>query len=219
MVIGGEVAPKQLRRDAVDNRERVIQGAMVVIARDGFDAPVASIAAEAGVGVGTFYRSFVDRDALMRELQLRAYDSLLHILETIESRGVTGLAAIESYLREALAISNRLFLPLHGVKPVLDDEAVTRRDKINVELERFLAQARDAGLISSDVNATDVIICSALITQAFQFGADWMASASRHIQLFVAGLAADADLSDPPVTRLQVEAALASQGPGSRHGR
>jgi AcrR family transcriptional regulator len=207
----GEAAAKRLRRDAICNRERVVESALVVIAREGLEVPVARIAAEAGVGVGTFYRSFADRGALIRELQMRAYESLISILETITGRGETGLSAIESYLTAALAISNRLILPLHGIQPLVDGEAVARRERIYAEIEDFLSQAREAGQINSDVNATDVIICSALITQAFQFGPDWIASATRHIRLFVSGITTNLPLPESAVTRSQVESAFASR--------
>ena len=70
--IGNDLKTRVLRRDALMNRKRLINGALVAMARDGVRVPVAAIAAEAGVGFGTFYRSFVDRDALMRELQVVA---------------------------------------------------------------------------------------------------------------------------------------------------
>lgn len=181
---------------------------MRVIAREGFDVPVATIAAEAGVGVATFYRGFSDRTALMRELQLRAYDALIGILDDIKGREETGLSAIEAYLRGALAMSDRLILPLHGVRPLVDAEAVARRERIDGELERFIVAGRDAGEITTAVNATDVIICSALVTQAFRFGADWDAAATRHIRIFIGGLTAATPMAEPAVTRSRLEAAL-----------
>ncbi|MBU4465507.1 MAG: TetR family transcriptional regulator [Actinobacteria bacterium] len=139
-------ASRMGRRDALANRERIIESALAVIEREGFDVPVASIAAEAGVGIGTFYRGFSDRAALMRELQLRAYDALIGILEEIKDRGETGLSAIESYLRSALAISHRLILPLHGVQPLVDPDAVMRRERINTDLERFMVAGAAGGV-------------------------------------------------------------------------
>ena len=204
-------AVKAMRRDARENRERLVAAALTAIARDGFHVPVSRIAAQAGVGVGTFYRSFVDRDALMRELQLRAYDQLIAILDRLEARGETGLTAIGSFLRMSLSIADQLILPLHGASPLLDGVAVAKRQEIDAKLENFLAQGRAAGAIGDDVNATDVIICSALITQPAEFGPDWIRRATRHIGLFLSGLASPGEVREAAVSQAEVESALRAQ--------
>ena len=59
--------PRAPRRDAIENRERLVAAALRAIARDGFSVPVLTIAQEAGLGVATFYRCFPDRPALIEE--------------------------------------------------------------------------------------------------------------------------------------------------------
>ena len=60
--------PKALRADARRNRERVLDAARDCFARDGTDAQMDDIAAAAGVGVGTVYRHFATKDALVAAL-------------------------------------------------------------------------------------------------------------------------------------------------------
>lgn len=55
------------RADARRNRERVLDAARAVFAEHGIDAPMATVARRAGVGVATLYRHFPTRDALMRD--------------------------------------------------------------------------------------------------------------------------------------------------------
>ncbi|MER7485109.1 TetR/AcrR family transcriptional regulator [Streptomyces sp. NPDC126497] len=55
-----------VRADARRNRERVLVAARAVFAEHGIDAPMATVARRAGVGVATLYRHFPTRDALMR---------------------------------------------------------------------------------------------------------------------------------------------------------
>jgi AcrR family transcriptional regulator len=70
--------------DANGKRVRLLEAAEVVFARDGLDAPVPSIAAAAGAGVGSVYRAFASKDeivcALARErlrwVQDRAREAL-----------------------------------------------------------------------------------------------------------------------------------------------
>lgn len=55
-----------MRADAQRNRERVLVAARAVFAEHGIDAPMATVARRAGVGVATLYRHFRTRDALVR---------------------------------------------------------------------------------------------------------------------------------------------------------
>ena len=59
---------RPLRRDAERNRLRILQAAREVFADRGLDASLDQIAAHAGVGVGTVYRRFADKDALIDAL-------------------------------------------------------------------------------------------------------------------------------------------------------
>ncbi|MFF8633822.1 TetR/AcrR family transcriptional regulator [Streptomyces pilosus] len=89
-----------MRADARRNRERVLLAARAVFAEHGIDAPMATVARRAGVGVATLYRHFPTRDALVRgafaqqmEACARALDEALadpdpgqgfqHVVETI----------------------------------------------------------------------------------------------------------------------------------------
>ncbi|GGV68230.1 hypothetical protein GCM10010277_77430 [Streptomyces longisporoflavus] len=55
-----------LRADAQRNRRRILAAARVVFAEHGIDAPMATVARRAGVGVATLYRRFPTRNALVR---------------------------------------------------------------------------------------------------------------------------------------------------------
>ena len=60
--------PKPLRADARRNRERIIAAARTVFAERGVEAQMDDVAREAGVGVGTVYRHFPHKEALLGEL-------------------------------------------------------------------------------------------------------------------------------------------------------
>jgi AcrR family transcriptional regulator len=61
----GETADRQLRRDAAQNRERIIEAARQVFGEQGLHAPIEEIARRAGVGVATLYRRFPTRPDLI----------------------------------------------------------------------------------------------------------------------------------------------------------
>jgi AcrR family transcriptional regulator len=59
---------RPLRRDAERNRQRILEAARVVFAREGLEVSLDAIAREAGVGVGTVYRRFADKEQLIEAL-------------------------------------------------------------------------------------------------------------------------------------------------------
>src|SRR5262249_20882028 len=59
------VMPKRRRADAERNEARVVQAAREVFAESGGDATLEATARRAGVGIGTLYRHFPTRDALV----------------------------------------------------------------------------------------------------------------------------------------------------------
>jgi AcrR family transcriptional regulator len=212
--VGKPEVRKTMRRDAQANRERILAAAANAMAREGRNVPLATIADLAGVGIGTFYRKYPDRAALLHDMEYRAYDLLIAILDRIQGRQ-SGAAAVEAFLLEALGIAEQLVLPLHGAPPLLDESAVLARRRINDEVDSFLAAGRADGSIRGDVNATDVIMCSALTTQPLQHGPNWDVTARRHIALFIAGLKAvdDDALPGQLVKQSDVEAAFAKARP------
>ena len=69
------------RRDARENHERLIEAARRVFASSGFEASLAAIASEAGVGRATLYRNFPDKFALVAAI----FEDNLVALETLAS--------------------------------------------------------------------------------------------------------------------------------------
>lgn len=69
-----EVAEKPLRADARRNREKVLKAARAVFAEQGRDAQIDDVARRADVGVGTVYRHFPTKDALLRALSDETFE-------------------------------------------------------------------------------------------------------------------------------------------------
>ncbi|NKY08614.1 helix-turn-helix transcriptional regulator, partial [Cellulomonas hominis] len=65
-----------VRADAARNRQRVLDAARALYTTRGLDEPMEQIARAAGVGVGTVYRHFPDRAALVRAV---IADRLAHV--------------------------------------------------------------------------------------------------------------------------------------------
>ena len=74
------------RSDAVANRERILEAAREVFARRGLAAEVREIAEQAGVGIGTLYRHFEGREALLAALLQETKQALLQRLQAAVER-------------------------------------------------------------------------------------------------------------------------------------
>lgn len=96
-------APVRLRADAERNRQKILEVAARVFAERGIDATLNDIAHEAGVGVGTVYRRFADKDALIDEL---TEAKLQRILERVAAASAqeAGGAALRELMMGAAAL-------------------------------------------------------------------------------------------------------------------
>ena len=89
---------RHLRSDAQANQERVLAAAVTAVLREGRHVPMATIAADAGVGIGTLYRRYPSREALLEALTLRAFRLVLECAKDAEDQDAPGLASLSSFL-------------------------------------------------------------------------------------------------------------------------
>jgi AcrR family transcriptional regulator len=75
------VAPRPLRADARRNREKILVAAATAFGQGGLESQVEDIARRAGVGVGTVYRHFPTKDALVTALAEAHFERLADIVE------------------------------------------------------------------------------------------------------------------------------------------
>ncbi len=77
------VAPGEqpLRADARRNREKVLAAARAVFSEHGRDAQMDDVARRAGVGVGTVYRHFPTKEALIEALMVAAFETIAEAAE------------------------------------------------------------------------------------------------------------------------------------------
>src|SRR6201996_6009941 len=72
---------RRLRRDAERNRQRILAAAAEVFTEHGLDATLDEVARAAGVGVGTVYRRFPDKESLVAALFRERIDALVEVAE------------------------------------------------------------------------------------------------------------------------------------------
>lgn len=180
---------RSLRRDALANQERVLAAAVATMLRHGRQVPMAAIAAEAGVGVGTLYRRYATREALLDALTERSFRMVLAAARQAAGQGGSGLAAVGWFLERTIEHGAELVLPLHGGPGELPTGTAALRAQVHDELGRLLARGRADGSIGGDVTASDVVIFGAMLVQQLTGDDAWPRLARRQSVLFLRGLA------------------------------
>jgi AcrR family transcriptional regulator len=156
---------RRVRSDALANQERVLAAAVTAVLREGRQVPMSTIAADAGVGIGTLYRRYPDREALLEALTLRAFRLVLECADNAENLNETGLGTLSSFLDCVISHADQLILPLHGGPVPAAAETLAARSAVHQALQRILDRGRRDGTIRADVTTRDIIVLTALLAQ------------------------------------------------------
>ncbi|MFI7292892.1 TetR/AcrR family transcriptional regulator [Streptomyces sp. NPDC050121] len=180
------------RSDAQRNRERILEVALVELSRSS-DAPLSLIARKAGVGQGTFYRNFPNREALVLEAHRHEVQSL--------TEGATELLktkAPDQALREWMDSLARFAVAKAGLAEAMRQTIGTSTASkqpgyalVVAAIEALLEANHEAGTIRPGVTADDFILAIAGIWQIDIHG-DWHDQATRLLDLIMDGLRAGA---------------------------
>lgn len=196
--------PRLLRRDAQANRDRIVAAARAAFAAHGIDASVEDIARRAGVGMGTLYRRFPTKAALVEALVHDVLDDTIALAREASGHpDGTGLErfleASSAYQAEHPGLLARLWTTDH-------DMVKTARRLIAA----LLADAQDHGRIRRDLTNTDLTIALFGIRGVLEATRTEAPDAwRRHLDLLVAGMRPDAgELRHPPLSQARVDALL-----------
>lgn len=145
-----------LRRDAARNRERILQAARELFAERGLSATLNDIAHHAGVGVGTVYRRFPDKEALIESLFEEHLEEWQQLFEE-------GLAdpdpwhAILAVHERALELweRNRALKEIVLGSPRASERGRRQRTKLHPLAARLIERGQAAGVVRADASTQD----------------------------------------------------------------
>jgi AcrR family transcriptional regulator len=180
--------PREPRSDAARNREALVRAATAAVHREGPHVSMATIAADAGVGIGTLYRHFRTREDLLDFLARRSFEQVLSNAIAAERDGATAGDALRLFIEAAIGQRNDLVLPLHGGPPVTAGETLAVRDQVHRAVQRIIERGRADGTIGQDVAPRDVVVFGAMLAQPRQPDPDWDATCRRLLATFIQGL-------------------------------
>jgi AcrR family transcriptional regulator len=192
--------PKKLRRDAADNAERVLAAAVRAGLAEGRTVPLSQIAADAGVGVGTLYRRYPNRAALMEALQERAYRLILAEARDALTFGESGLDSVDRFLRQTFVHRDQLVLPLHGAPRSEGSESARLRGEMKDTMAAIVQRGHDDGTVRPEVTALTVVQFGAMLAQPLSTVRGWATTAAEQRAVFLRGISAVDRDEAPPET-------------------
>jgi AcrR family transcriptional regulator len=183
------------RRDAVRNYHRILDAAREVLGESGADASMEEIAARAGVGVGTVYRRFASKDALIDELLRLAMQEVLFSTERALARpDGHGLEELLGALGQSFADHARYASLLLARRT---DDATGQR--IRAAIDELTARAVAAGTVNPGITAGDVLALVLAMRGLVQAVGEVAPEAwRRFLDIQLAGLRAAGPLSGAP---------------------
>ncbi|MGW5263727.1 TetR/AcrR family transcriptional regulator [Microbispora sp. NPDC004025] len=152
--------PKPLRADARRNRERLLDVAVRAFSHDGPDVTLDAIAKEAGVGIGTLYRHFPTREALIeaayRNELVKLCGAAAGLLE--EMPPDVALRAWMDRFVDYLATKRGMADALRAVIAAGANPYENSRDLLLGAIGTLLGAGAEAGTLRGDVTAEDLLV-------------------------------------------------------------
>lgn len=167
-----------------DKRARMLDAAESVFAHHGFDAPMPEVARAAGAGVGSLYRLFASKDALIAALAARRLNHLADRLQH-HARGDDAWRAILGFLDDVLG--DDASDPVAARAVATSDAAEVRavRARVHSLMQDLLARAIADGVVRPDADHLDLI----MVIRAARASRDLAPGAwRRSVQLMLDGL-------------------------------
>ena len=203
----GPNAPR-LRADAVRNRERTLEAAAEVFAEQGLEATLNDVAHRAGLGVGTVYRRFPNKEALIEALfENKVGEAAAFATEAIgHPTAWDGWVTFLERLLQAQARNKGLRdVLLHG--PQGEALAASFRSRMTPLVDELIGRCQAEGSLRPDFVSDDVPMLIAMIGAVADYTREthpqlWR----RYLMLFIDGMATSrlsaSPLGDAPNARM-----------------
>ncbi|GIH46855.1 transcriptional regulator, TetR family [Microbispora rosea] len=186
---------KGLRADARRNRDLIVAAAQELFLEQGVDVPLEEVARRAGVGVGTLYRRFPDREALLRAVGEESLRRLVDLAETSWQEEPDAWHALCRFLRGSVAM--RLGVLPAKLQPHLHQRLRTgpdlheMRQLVIATVLRMVEQAQADGALRADIGPGDVALLMTLNVYTPP-GTHNEQAMERVVEIMLDGLRADA---------------------------
>jgi AcrR family transcriptional regulator len=167
----------------------VLEAARVLLAERGDEVQHAEVAHAAGVGVGTVYRHFPTRQALVEAAAEQRFVEILEFARTACVGGPDPGAGLARYLRhvgEVLDGDRGLSASIEAARGSMGSEPRGEtRTQLEVVVTTLIEQGRAAGTLDRDCTVADVYMIAGALSAVIRTGSgDWR----RFVDIVLAGL-------------------------------
>ena len=181
-----------LRADARRNHEKILEGAREVFARSGTSAQMEDVARAAGVGVGTVYRHFPTKEALMTALVRQTFESFVETGREALSHDGEPFEVLADVMRanaEVIAADAAVQQAMMGAGDDVWEGTALEREQLEAISQQLITRAQQAGTMRADAEVEDIpmVLCGVCATMGHpgkKF--EWR----RHLELAIDSLRA-----------------------------
>jgi AcrR family transcriptional regulator len=178
-----------MRADARRSRRRLLDAAIELILEIGGEPSRDAVAQRAGVGIGTLYRHFPDRQALLHAVVLDVLDRTVDAGDFALAESATGGEALRRYMHAAIDTGLGVVNIVHALLDASDwpDRRAAAQDVLN----RLIEYARRDRVIDDDVTPTDIVLATIRFCRPLAIGLDpegERAIAHRQLNSYLDGL-------------------------------
>lgn len=208
--------PRRLRADAARNQLRILEAARTLFAERGLDVTLDDVAEAAGVGVGTVYRRFANKQELIAEVFDHQVSAMAEVVEAAndDPDPWAALTTVFEYSCQHMA-ANRGFGEVMLEIPDAMERFVSVRDRILPAIERLIDRARTAGALREGIAVADFFAMINMVESVASFARSvnpeiWR----RYMAIVLDGVRADCQprlpLMVPPLTVEEIDRAKAA---------
>lgn len=190
---------------------RLLAAAREVFAEQGTGATLHDVARRAGVGVGTAYRRFANKQELLEAVMVQQVDDIEEILRTSLANPDPWQSVVD-YLESALEIQvrDRALGQIMAAQERTPAQLDTQRDRLAPLVDALMDRAIEHGVVRPDVTGTDLVFVQiglvSIAATTRQHGPDPDSPAAelyrRYLTIFLDGLRPKETLSALPVRAL-----------------
>lgn len=186
---GDPQAQRKPRADAQRNRARLLKTAKVAFSEKGSGASLDEIARAAGVGIGTLYRHFPTRDALIaavyRNETDQFYAAVARLAQTHPPVAALreGMLLFVDYMGTKLGMSEALNSIVGGTSELYAASGAQAKHAITMLVDRAVA----SGEIRLDIDPLDLLRALAGVAN-IGAGPNWKQAARRLVDILIAGI-------------------------------
>jgi len=179
---------RKLRRDALRNRERILEVAKEAFTRFGADASLDDIAKQAAVGAGTLYRHFPTRDALIEAVYRSEVEKLAASARTLAETmsPIDALRAWMLLLVDYIAAKHIIAPALNSIVGGPSRLYEGSRSLIQGAIDDLVRRAKKNSDLRKDLDASDLLRALIGVSHVGS-GSDWQPSARRLVEILIAG--------------------------------